>query len=277
MTARYLDQFTDRDLAILADSVGSAPDELEVELTRRPWALHDLLTQAAVVDVVFDPRAGLAAGISPFLVFAVLVHQVGQDLQGASYVNDWTGFRSRLPVFEVQPLVDFLADPGRGMFLAQLLASFTRCAPQIGHDGALDPVALADRLDGAGGGRRVALLRRLGDLALFLTGIMPDYVGRQPLQAGEAERLGRTARLSAGEVLTALDGLPTTAPVELIELLGARWYRLALEEGEPSGAGHLPTVLSDVAGRFRAGRRVLNHLADTYLFRFQPAWLSPAA
>ena len=33
-----------------------------------------------------------------------------------------------------------------------------------------------------------------------------------------------------------------------------------------------PPVLGDVANRFSAARRVLNHLADQHLYRLQPGW-----
>jgi hypothetical protein len=60
----------------------------------------------------------------------------------------------------------------------------------------------------------------------------------------------------------------------LLEHLGARWYRTARD------LAPVPTariaVVGEVADRFRQARRVLNHIADRYLFpRVAPGSPSP--
>jgi hypothetical protein len=63
---------------------------------------------------------------------------------------------------------------------------------------------------------------------------------------------------------------------ELLELLGARWYRRALRlSPAPSGS---VGVLDAIADGFTDARRVLNVVTDTYLFPLREQWFGrPAA
>jgi len=253
----YVDQLTDRDLEILAARQRLGPAELRSQLSTRPWMLADLASDSELLDDLLDPRTPLEE-CSPFLIFAAAVFRSAFELRTAGWVSEWTGPRQRLPVLSVEPLCEFLDDPARGLFLATLLAGFVK-ADQ------LDPRPVAALVAGAGPARRV-LLRRLGDLALFRAGVLPDYTGSHPLAPRDADLLGQSAGLRAGEVLSLL-AHPSAAGLEPMEVLGARWYRLAFEAGDPS------PVVADVANRFSAGRRVLTHLSDRYLWKINPSWL----
>ena len=63
--------------------------------------------------------------------------------------------------------------------------------------------------------------------------------------------------------------------IELLEHLGARWYRAARD------LAPIPTariaVVGEVADRFRQARRVLNHIADRYLFPPGSPWFTQPA
>ena len=96
----------------------------------------------------------------------------------------------------------------------------------------LDPVRLAGLLDVVPDAERPGVFRRLGDLALFLTGVFPDYVGRRGLSTVDQTRLLRSST-GAGRPGGARDG--TFRPVvnsddnavALLGQLGRRWYRAA--------------------------------------------------
>jgi hypothetical protein len=71
------------------------------------------------------------------------------------------------------------------------------------------------------------------------------------------------------------DQLAAIPAIELLEQLGARWYRAACGLA-PVRTARLD-VVAEVADRFRQARRVLNHIADQYLFAADHPWFAPPA
>lgn len=264
--AAYLDGFSQRDLRTLAAITGDDADQLRNELSRRPWKIHDLLSARAVLDGVIGRHAHPARLVTPFLLFAVVMHSAAADLRAAEYVNDWTGPRSRLPVFDVAPLQEFIEDPARLFFLVSLLASFAAPSPPPVP---ADPMSLDDLarwFDQALPADQTTLLRRMGDLSLFSSGIFPDFTGPRSIEPARAEKLASTADMTADEVIHLCDSGGISPGIDALESLGSRWYRGAVD------AGSEPAVLSDVALRFRAARRVLNHVSDNYLYDIDMGW-----
>jgi hypothetical protein len=110
--------------------------------------------------------------------------------------------------------------------------------------------------------------RRLGDLALFLTGVFPDHTAERGLGPLDAGRLVRF--LAAG------DGAPARPPpddshlgaVGLLEHLGARWYRCATAATAATAAPATATarVLPAAGDRFRQARRILNLVSESAIF-----------
>ena len=222
---------------------------------------------------------------SPFLAFGVAVHRAVADLAAMEYLPERSGLRQRVPVFDTPELRDFLGSAERRLFLAELLASFTRVAsgryrvpsrwggPGPGHASGggsggrsrtrrfseLDPVRLAGLIEVAPEESRPGIYRRLGDVSLFLAGVFPDYSAMHAFGPVDVSRLLRSARVPAGD----RDGLAVAPALDLLEYLGARWYRAALATA-PVHTARLD-VVGEVAERFRQARRVLNHLADRYL------------
>jgi hypothetical protein len=262
----YVERLSEQDLATLAAIVNADPAHLILDLQRRPWAVNDLLSDPAVFETILDRKDPPFIGASPFLLFAVLVHHVAGELRQATYVNDWTGPKSRLPVFDVAPLQEFLEDPGRGFFLASLLASFATPVPPPVPADPLDLHDLASWVDHALPADRIELLRRLGDLSLWRSGVFPDSTGPHPLETPEAQFLGHTAGLSHLQLVDLCDGGRISPGLDALETLGSHWY------GAAAGSPGVPPILSDVAHRFRAARRILNHLSDRYLYRIEPMW-----
>jgi hypothetical protein len=138
----------------------------------------------------------------------------------------------------------------------------------------LEPQRLAGLLDVVAEEEKPGIYRRLGDLALFLTGIFPDHSAR-PLHPIEAERLVRSVAGMGGamtldDVGSALSGRRDG----LLRVLGPRWYRIAAD------LTPLPPVralLSDAAEGFDVARRFLNLLTDRYLFPLRDGWFGSAA
>lgn len=262
----YVDDLTERDLATLAGIVGSDPLTLADELRRRPWHIHDLLGAGDVFDAILDRHAHPAAVVSPFLLFAVLIHKTADDLRDATYVNEWIGPRERMPLFDIEPLHEFIEDPGRTSFLAALLASFATPEALPVPAGPFDLQGIALWLEQALPADRAVLFRRLGDLSLFLTGVFPDHTGTNPFTAIEAAQLGKTIGKSPDQMLALCDQSMPASALDALESLGSDWYEASLDQKNAA------LVVGDVAARFRSARRILNHLADRYLNNIETGW-----
>jgi hypothetical protein len=286
----YLDHLTDDDLELLSRGHRAATGDVlrVVELRSRPELMDSLLARPEVFDAVFGVEKGVDPFLrgSPFLVFAVAVHRCVEDLGQAAFVPEWLGPRQRVAVFDVGALRDFLADSTRRFFLVELLASYTHVASgsfwvqtrrgwRRRRFSELDPVRLASLLEVVPEPERVGIYRRLGDLALFLTGVFPDHTAMRALAPIDTARLLRAARLTAdaGEPFGHVESVEPAGPVALLEHLGRRWYRLACDTA-PSPTGAM-RVVGEVAERFRQARRVLNLVTDRHLFVLRDRWFSP--
>jgi hypothetical protein len=286
----YLDHLTDADLSILGGALeGPATDDASAYLRSHPQLVEDALGSATVFErVLGDPADDeLLVQASPFLVFAVAVHRVVDDLGHTPFVDERIGRRMRVPVFDAGQLREFGVDPARRYFLVEHLTSYTRVMSGpvwIQRRGRwrrqrfseLDAARLAAALDAVPEADRPGIYRRLGDLALFLTGVFPDHSAARSVHPIELERLLRSLP-AAGE------DAPTLADIEqlagergaagLLEWLGPRWYRAAAQRTPVTG---LSRLLDDLATRFDQARRFLNHLTDRYLFPVRNRWF-PAA
>jgi hypothetical protein len=289
MSAGYLEHLLPADLEIalrlaglpeMDDAAARAMLRREPELLERvlasPAAAHLLLNAGAD-----DPEREPIIRASPFLTFAVAVERVADELRDATYVSEWVGPRQRLPLLGGDDLREMLADGQRRVFLAVLLASYTRVSSgSVWRETArgwrrqrfseLDPVRLAGTLDVLPESRHPAVHRRLGDLSLFLAGVFPDHTALRAFRPIDLQRLGRAAGVPgpAGETLG--EALETHGGVGLLDELGARWYRLAARaDGRPSSPGG---QLEAIAERFVEARRSLNVLADRHLFVVARDW-----
>lgn len=257
---RQLLDLAPRDIAVLASALHTEAETLRSELDRRPWFANDVLRDPDVAEIVLRGTSPTAVAVSPLLFFAVMVHAAANDLADSQWVADWTGPKTRLPVFDVEPLLEFSEAPARLVFMAHLLAGFAAPgatpvpADRYNLDDLVDWLAAAEPKD------RTVLLRQLGDLALFQAGVFPDSNGGSLLSVTQAEHLGHSVGMTAGEIADLVDPRSTTPGLDALEALGSAWYRAAADASE-----RVPAVLRDIAVRVRPARRFLNHLADRYL------------
>jgi hypothetical protein len=248
------------------------------------------LATAAVGAARPDPI--VVAG--PFLAFAVLLAQTPAVFARLTFVPERVGRRSTVPVFEVDPLREFVAEPLRRLFLADLLASYTHVASGAlwvkGSRGwrhrrfsELDPAQFAELILSVPPEERLVLYRRLGDLTLFLSGVFPDHVSSRPLPPIAVERLRRAVggaaspsggQEFAGSASTGLVGDPgAPGDLRLLEWAGRRSYGLAWDATGHGELGLSP-VLGYVAEHFRHARLILNFLTDRYLFEHREHWFA---
>jgi hypothetical protein len=293
----YADHLTDTDLELLAtvaeDTGARAVATATAWLRAHPEQLPPLVGDSRVFQAVFGPQAPAGAAVraalaSPFLIFAVAVHRAAADLETMDHVPE-RSMRQRVPLFDASELRDFLGSAARRLFLAELLASFTRAAsvqyraavrgqPERTARGGrgrrvseLDLVRMAGLLDAVPEAERAGVYRRLGDVALFMTGVFPDYAAAHALGPVSATGLLRSAQVPEQR----RDQLIAAPAIDLFEHLGAQWYRAAWGLA-PARTARL-AVVADVAERFRQARRVLNHIADRCLFPQGNPWFTPPA
>ena len=277
MGSEYVQHLTDADLELLARAAGVSLRP--AELRSAPGQVPRLFDRPEVFHAIFGPSSERVLGVSPFMAFAAVVHRAAAELASASHVVERSGARHRVPVFDGPQLADFMDSEARRLFLTELLASFARVASgrywvqtsrgwRARRFSELDPVRLAGLLDAIHEDERPGAYRRLGDVALFLTGVFPDYARRHSLGPLDAARLLRAAGLGRGR-----DAELADAPaIELFEHLGEHWYRQACELA-PTRSARL-AVVDEVAGRFRQARRALNFMADRYLFPAGNPWFA---
>lgn len=249
---RYDEHLTDRDLLALTDD---RPDQVPA-LRRRPELVLDLLDRPAVADAVLsaahDPGERFRY-VSPFLVFAAAVHRTAGALVGRTSVLDRTGPRARIPVLDGAVLAAFAAEPAHRLFLTELLSSYARLSSGVvwRRDDRgwhrrrwddLDLTRLAELLVDVPEAERPGVWRRIGDGALFLAGVFPEYAERT---YGSPGRLHRGLRLAEEGPVT-----------ELLEDLASRAYRQT-RGAVPPGVVESPHL----------ARRMLTLVADHHLHR----------
>ena len=263
----YLQHLTEADRRLIAS------------VSRPGSPLSTALGDPALEEAVFGPGTAdaMRAAMSPFLCFAVAVHGTRAYLDTTTYVEERWAPRRRIPVFDVGPLRDLLANPGRRLFLAELLGSYTHVASgatwQRTRRGwrrrrfsELDPVRLAELLEAVRPEERAGIYRRLGDLALFLTGVFPDHHAAPGTGQLAANRLLRISGLRP-------DDDAVLGP-ELLGQLGPRWYAMAARSAATHGAAMTAglAVAAEMGERFGEARRVLNVVSDRYLFPLRERW-----
>ncbi|HYN99210.1 MAG TPA: hypothetical protein VEU28_06010 [Actinomycetota bacterium] len=292
ISAGWFDHLSSRDLSLLsqvADQAGVSPGAV----AGNPNALTKVLSHPSAFDLlfparedgVFPPSTPALVPASPFLAFAVVVHRSWADLQQANYVDEWVGPRQRLPVLGGDDLRDFLASDQRRLFLTELLTSYTRVTSgstwvhttrgwRRRRYSDLDPVRLSSLLEVVPEMERPGVYRRLGDLALFLTGVFPDHTELHGLGTVDEARLLRMSGLPERD---ANPGPPVPeGAVGLLERLGGHWYRLAIGSLRGPVTGTM-SVVAEVAERFGPARRTLNYVTDRHLFAGRGHWFGQEA
>jgi hypothetical protein len=282
----YLDHLTETDLSLLGPVVDSPPaEDASAYLRSHPELVEEALGSPAAFELVLGGEVDheLLVHASPFLVFAVAVHRTVDELGHTSFVEERITPRLRVPVFDAGQLREFGVDPARRYFMVEHLTSYTRVMSgpvwtqrrgrwRRQRFSELDAARLAATLDAVPESDRPGIYRRLGDLALFLTGVFPDHSAARAVHPIELERLLRSLPAVAGSRPT-LDDVEQLAGERgaegLLEWLGPHWYRAAAERTPVTGLGRL---LGDLATRFDQARRFLNHLTDQYLFPVRNRW-----
>lgn len=267
----YLERLSERDLRLLA----RGGPEAVARLRAAPERVVEAIGSPEVYDALFAPWVEEPFVLaSPLLVFSVLLAQTARELGGSTHIREWIGPGRRVPVFDVEGPRAFAEDPLRRLFLAEVLASYTHVVSGSllvrtrrgwarRRFSELDPVRLAELLEVVPPVERPMVYRRLGDLALFLTGVFPDHVGERLFRPIQVERI---TRILGAELGASADGA-----VGLLERVGRHAYGVAAEGIEARAAG-LASVLVEMPERFADARRLLFVLTEHHLFPRRERW-----
>ncbi len=250
-------RFTDEDLRFVAETVGAGRYDIE-EAPARLRERHDLLTVMLEDDRLVDRLLGdeqALLRVSPRLVFSVLLRRVVRDLHQRPYTVERTADET-VAVFDATQVRRFIAEPEIWNYLVAMLMSFIRnesvtvLVRRREHyvRRRFNTSNLEDMIDLSGlAGEDAApwIFRRIGDIALFQSGIFPLSPRWSAVRGAHARALP-----------------PTLATYEAH---GRRFYRLAASRaGDDQGR-----VLGALAEEFPTARKSLELLSDRYL-RWSP-------
>jgi len=258
---RNVPVLTDEDLRFVVETVGDERSGMGQgldHLRAREDLLDVLLEDDRLVrSLLEDTRALLR--VSPALVFSVFLRRVIRDLNARPYTLERTP--ETVAVFDATRVHRFVAEPAIWGYLVRMLTSFIRTETvtvftkegQRYRRRRFSTLNLETIIELAGlvGERETPpIFQRIADIALFTSGIFPDYL---------RSRRGRAAREH-------WRAIPLTA--ETYEEHGRRFYRLAAgPEGRPNRR-----VLTALADEFPMARKVLELLSDRYLRWTRLSW-----
>jgi hypothetical protein len=204
--------------------------------------------------------------LSPRLLFAILLRRIRRDLAEIPYTVERISADGRVVVFDAGIAHALLESREVLDYLVELLVSFERVGtitvrrtaprPMVRR---LSTLSIDDMRELTGlvePSERPVVFKRIGDLALFLTGVVPDSVAWRPSMPLGAATRGRPARAWR---------------IEDYEEEGRRAYRLAADHFSSHAPG-LAGVLVRLADEFTAARKPLTVLAERYLTWARPHW-----
>ena len=252
---------TDSDLMFLVETVADRRRDLNevVALIRDKEDLLDqMLDDPKLLERFFNDEEALIK-LSPCFFFTILLRHVRREIEKENYLYDYeVGARKqRIPVFAVEEVTELLAESDALNYLAEMLASFARSKSIVhrwtdenGHqqrhrfDGTDidDMIELCQRLQPA---ERARYYRRIGDIALFFSGIFPDHAAYYHFMTPRSAR-----RVNRGRNL------------HDYEREGQAFYQRAARHCATSPRS---TVLNTLSENFSNARRALNVLSERYL------------
>ncbi len=252
---------TEDDLKFLVQTVADRRTDHQhvVDLVRdKEDFLEQMLDDPKLLQRLFRDRDAVLA-VSPNMIFAILLRHIRREIREESYLYDYEvgAKKQRIPVFAVPEVTDLLEESDAINYLAEMLASFARTKSIVltwmdssgkrqktrFNDMDIDDmIQLSRQIDPA---HRPRYYRRIGDIALFLSGIYPDHAAFYHFLTPRSSR-----KVSRGRNL------------HDYEREGQTFYHKAAQHAHEPRRGSLLTTLSE---NFGNARRALNLLSERYL------------
>ncbi len=261
---------SESDMRFLARVVGETPEaaasyvrawQLDPERIE-PWFDDERVLRQLMAD------DNSIVEVSPRFLFTVLLRRIRRDLASIPYTVERVEPDGRLVVFDAPVVHELLRADEMFQYLVNLLVSFERIdtvtvrgaqprSPmrRLNTFNMDDMVELAGMVDAP---LRPLICRRIGDIALFVTGIFQ-------------EAIRRTARRPLASPFTRMF-VGRWRRIEDYEADGRRFYGMAadqLRDVQPD----LARVLARLAGDFTIARKPLAVLAERYVTWARPHWV----
>lgn len=255
---------TEGDLDFILEE--TSPKATNPQELRRLIRTNDAFRKALVGDERVFQRVmndeAIFVKISPALYFEVLLRKALRELESATHTVERTG-RQSIPVFDTQEVVDLLGKRDMLLYLAHLLASFTRVhsyttsvrvRPGIRRrvryndmdiDSLLRHGAALDEE------HRFPTYKRVADVCLFITGVFPDYAFHDYRYPGS----GALRPQTSGRIRRSLADY---------ELEGRRFYGMAQQHATAQMLA-LDEVFGLLRERFTSARKPLTFIALHYM------------
>lgn len=275
MTDRYLELLGDADLeAIAVASHVASPEGAAPFFRANPYRISEALAHPDAFDTIVGPgtAATVRVDTSPLLVVAVAVHRAAADLSRSSWVVERIGGRIFVPFTAPVDLASFIGEAANRQFIVELLGSYSRpthlaSAAPMRHPAfnEFDVAALTGMLARVNGAERAGIFRRLGDLALFTSGVFADQARDRQMTIDELALILDTLPARFGGDATRHDLVAMFGRASLLDVfieLGPIWYRMAARAG---AIPQLARPLITIADRFDDARHLLTHLIERYL------------
>jgi len=229
-------------------------------VTRDPDSLDLVLEEEEIFKKVVQSE-DVFVRISPYLYFELLLRQAIRDIKRDAYTLEQVGYKTRVPVFDSQKVLEVLSQDEIRDYLVELLVSFIRVNQftiylnrgrgiyfkKVLSD--MDFDLLVEMSEIVDEPYRFVFLKRAGDLALFLSGIFPEQ-----LFGERSHSLAKNRRL-----------VSWTNKGEDLEKKGSELYHKA-SESEIAKEKELSPVLTMMADNFTFTKKPLNVMADRYLY-----------
>jgi hypothetical protein len=253
----HIPSFTNDDLdLVLREAAPKAqdPEQLKTFIREDAQFRKALLADERVFNRLTSVDGELL-GVSPALYFEVLLRKAALDLTQAGHTVERTG-RETVVVFDTVEVVDLLGHQGMVEYMAQMLASFSRInsftvrvrvKPHVWRRqryNDMDIDSLVRMYEHVEEEQRFGLLKRLGDLCLFILGVFPEHAA----SAAAGTRASRLRRRGTADYITE----------------GKRFYKAAAEHPGAAIAG-MAASLETLHRQFVTATKPLAFIADHYM------------
>ena len=189
----------------------------------------------------------LILGISPLLLFEVLLRRVVTEMKEATHTIERT-VSLRIPVFDINEVLGFLEEGDALYYLVHLLVTFVRCEKGTVSDIGIDRLVKLGNV--AEGEYRFLFYKRIADTCLLILGIFPEYVMYDYIYLFSKKKppLSGEPRKNMGDY----------------EALGQEFYALAAEH-ETAKIRGLRETLQSLSENFYLAKKPLNLVSEHYL------------